>query len=107
MRPLLLTIIALLLGGCLSASSGGSPPAEQTAGTIAVEGRVTFVSLEGGFYGIVADDGRRFDPVNLPPAWEKEGLKVRFRGRPQPGRIGFHMWGTAIEIVEPLTPDSP
>ena len=29
-------------------------------------GTITYINLEGGFYGIVADDGEHYVPINLP-----------------------------------------
>ena len=32
----------------------------------------------GGFYGIVADDGERYLPADLPQEFRADGLRVRF-----------------------------
>ncbi len=61
-------------------------------------GTVHYISLEGGFYGIVGDDGKNYDPVNLPAEFQKDQLKVKFEGRILKDRVSFHMWGEIIEI---------
>ncbi|VAX34664.1 hypothetical protein MNBD_NITROSPIRAE03-1102, partial [hydrothermal vent metagenome] len=33
---------------------------------------VKWIPLEGGFYGLVAKDGRRFLPLNLPPEFRHD-----------------------------------
>jgi hypothetical protein len=62
-------------------------------------GTVTFLSFEGGFYGIKADDGRNYDPTNLPEDLRKDGLRVRFEAKELRDRASFHMWGTIVELV--------
>jgi len=69
-------------------------PREETM----IPGTIRYISLEGGFYGIVSKDGRRYDPVNLPAPFRKDNLPVRFRGKVLKDRVGFHMWGEIFEI---------
>jgi hypothetical protein len=61
-------------------------------------GTVRYISLEGGFYGIVGDDGKNYDPVNLPSGFQEDQLKVKFEGRILKDQVSFHMWGEIIEI---------
>ncbi|MBD3379411.1 MAG: hypothetical protein GF408_03000 [Candidatus Omnitrophica bacterium] len=69
-------------------------------GLITFSGTVDRVSLEGGFYGIVSDEGVKYDPVNLAPEFRRDGLRVRATVRPLPDRASFHMWGEIVEVVE-------
>jgi len=62
-------------------------------------GTIVFLPFEGGFYGIKADNGKSYDPINLPVEFRKEGLRVRFEARELTGRASFHMWGIIVEIV--------
>ncbi|MEA3488783.1 MAG: hypothetical protein U9R44_00370 [Candidatus Omnitrophota bacterium] len=48
----------------------------------------------------MADDGRKFDPINLPEKFKKDGLRVRGKLRPRDDLAGFHMWGQMVEIAE-------
>jgi len=61
-------------------------------------GTVTYVDLEGGFYGIVADDGKRYDPLNLEPGHRVNGKRVRFEGRLQRDRMTTRQWGQVLEL---------
>lgn len=95
---LLLTLLLLACGG----PSNHSPAGPQRPGgrdLIEFTGRIVYVPLEGGFYGILADDGQRYDPLSLPEPWRQDGLQVRVKGRLRPGSVGFHMWGMRIEIL--------
>jgi inhibitor of cysteine peptidase len=62
-------------------------------------GTVRYHSLEGGFYGIVGDDGRHLDPTNLPDSLKTDGLRVRYVARPRQEGISVHMWGTIVELI--------
>jgi len=66
---------------------------------VKVTGTVVFLSFEGGFYGIKGDDGKNYDPTNLPLEFQKDGTRVRFEAKELPGRASVHMWGTIVELV--------
>ncbi len=61
-------------------------------------GTIVYVGLEGGFYGIVDDHGRHWDPSNLPSSFQTDSLRVRFEGIIT-DRPTFHMWGRTIELT--------
>jgi hypothetical protein len=65
-----------------------------------ISGTVKYVGLEGGFWGIVADDGQKYDPVNLPKDYQKDGMKVKFRAQEIEDVASIHMWGKIIRILE-------
>ncbi len=88
MKSLLVTGTIL---ACLAACSVNSE-------LIRGEGTIKYIPVEGGFYGIVTPDGRRYDPVNLDPAFQQDALEVRFSGRVLKDRASFHMWGAVFEI---------
>ena len=62
-------------------------------------GTIKFISLEGGFYGIIADDGRRYLPLNLEKKFKKDGIKVKFKARLKHVPT-IYMWGVPVEILE-------
>lgn len=64
-----------------------------------MRGTIRYMDFEGGFYGIVADGGEHYDPVNLPAGYKKDGLRVRFQVKEKKGVVGIHMWGKIVEIV--------
>ena len=67
---------------------------------IEIEGTVRYIDLEGGFWGITVDDGRKFDPLNLPEKFKKDGLRVNVKLRPRDEMAGLHMWGQIVEIIQ-------
>jgi len=85
---------------------GASKQPEETRSSVmparsyVVTGTVHHVDLEGGFYGIVTDDGQHLDPVNLPKEFQKDGLRLEARVVPLRDRVSAHMWGTPVRIIE-------
>jgi hypothetical protein len=69
-------------------------------GTICGVGTVTFVGLEGGFYGITAEDGKRYDPIVLDHRFHVAGLRIRFEARVREDVMSTHMWGTLVDILK-------
>ena len=63
-------------------------------------GTIQYVDLEGGFYGIIGDDGNNYDPVNLANEYEEDGLRIRFSSKILEDQVNIHMWGTLIELID-------
>ena len=95
-RLSLLVVVVLVIGlaACRGSRNYSGDSSFEATGT------VEYVELEGGFYGIVTDDGRRLDPIDLADEFKVDGLRIRVRARPATGRLGTHMWGTMVEIAE-------
>jgi putative hemolysin len=72
--------------------------ADEARGTVTANATVTYIDLEGGFYGLVADDGKNYLPGNLPAEFRRDGLSVRFTADVQGDAAGIQMWGTPVEI---------
>ncbi len=65
-----------------------------------ISGTVRYLEIEGGFYGLVADDGTKYNPINLPAEYKKNGLRVKFAVREKKGVVSFRMWGKIVEVVK-------
>ena len=68
--------------------------------SISGTGTVIFVDIEGGFYGIISDDGKQYDPLNLGQAYQRDGLRIRFTAKINEVQASIHQWGIIIEIIE-------
>jgi hypothetical protein len=101
MKPWSLLPLLWLLSACHTAPAlgDGHLEREKEPAVITIRGEVTFINLEGGFFGLVDEEGHRYDPAKLPPEFAVDGLPVQVRGRTLPMAVGFHMWGTRIEII--------
>jgi len=86
----LLLLSAILTAPAWAEAQKGQPI--KTTGTIKRQG------IEGGFWGIVGDDGQNYDPANLAPEFQKEGLRVSFEAVPATNQMSIHMWGAIVDI---------
>ncbi len=63
-----------------------------------IQGTVVYNDFEGGFWGIVGDDGQKYRPVDgLPDAVQEEGLRVEAEVEPVTV-LSFAMWGRSVRI---------
>ncbi len=84
--------IAMLCSSCMAVSQGTE--------IVEFTGTVRYIDMEGGFYGIVADDGSRFDPENLPEQYARDGARVAVKASLNPRRMmSTHMWGARVRII--------
>ncbi|MHC4628524.1 MAG: hypothetical protein ACYTDV_16225 [Planctomycetota bacterium] len=115
---LLILICVVALAGCsyMTGSSNdvqrtepnisepGEPPSPDRPPTVPADsfeivGTVVYKGIEGGFYAIDGDNGRRYDPINLPESFRKGGLRVKVTARRRRDAMSLHMYGAIIEIV--------
>ena len=90
---LLSSVLLFLLAG-MTGSSGCILDDEQRVGG---RGTVRYIGLEGGFYGIVADDSSQYFPLNLPAQFKQDSLRVEFKGVIKDTPT-IYMWGRTIEL---------
>ena len=99
MKKILAMGLILLLGAVI-------PACAQTKCGVKGTGMITYLEMEGGFFGIKTDSGAHYRPLDLSEKYRRHGLRIRFCLNPVQGSMGFHMWGTPVEVisVEPLAP---
>ena len=80
--------------------SGATPtPTPGDPLLITKNGTVRHLDLEGGFWGIVADDSTRYDPGTLDLRFQHDGMRVRFDARKAEGQMSIRQWGTLVTIA--------
>ena len=62
-------------------------------------GTVQYVVIEGGFYAIYAEDGRKFMPRHLKKSQEKHGLIVKVKGEILKDVITVQQHGEVLKII--------
>ena len=77
--------------GTASSGSGGNP-------TVSGNGTVTYYSIEGGCWNIVADDGSVYTPTNLSQAFRVDGLRVYFELTVRNDLGGIPCGGTYVTL---------
>ena len=71
---------------------------DEMTGPVNFSGTVVHIDLEGGFYGIRNDTGENLNPLNMPPDFYVDGLRVIGSYRASEG-FDIHQWGTRIELI--------
>ncbi len=101
-RNVLLIVFSILFALSLSCNKyiSHEKNIQSKENIIKAKGTIVHIKLEGGFFGIIADDGNKYLPVNLSKEFQKDGLKVKFEGKFRPDLSGIHMWGKYIEITK-------
>ena len=89
-------LVALPLLACSTTDDRGPlGPGDYVTGY----GQVVWVDLEGGAWGMVADDGSKYLPGGLPASFQEDGLRVWFWGRISDYQIGYIGWGWYLDLV--------
>jgi len=91
-------LLGVLLVGLATWILGCLPQGENQS-FIEIVGTVQWVDIEGGFFGIVADNGIHYEPLNLPEKYQ-DGARVHVVARIRDDYASIHMWGTIIEILD-------
>ncbi|HUU74572.1 MAG TPA: hypothetical protein VMW63_00610 [Methanoregulaceae archaeon] len=94
---IVLTVFIAALGGCITQPSDE----KSVSGT----GTVVYQNLEGGFYGIVADDESHYYPLNLEEQYQVDGLPIVFSGIIRDDVATIVQWGIPLELISVQTLD--
>jgi hypothetical protein len=73
-------------------------PANGGQTEINEKGTVTYLRFEGGFFGIIGDDGKDYDPMDMPQEFKVDGLRVQFTAN-YTDLLSYHMWGYIIKLI--------
>ena len=66
---------------------------------VAGKGTVRRIGEDGGFWGLRGDDGRSYRLEGLSPVYQKEGTRIRFRGRRR-GPLQLAPWSMVLELTD-------
>ena len=62
-----------------------------------IKGKVVYLSFEGGAYGIIDSNGRKYLPLNMPEQLKKDGAEVVCTVKPSDAET-MMMWGEPVFI---------
>ena len=63
-------------------------------------GTVKYMEFEGGFFGIVDENGTKLLPMKLAKQYRKNGTVLKFKGYIIKDMATIQQWGTPFEITE-------
>lgn len=74
---------------------------EQTqSDSVIITGTVTYKDLEGGFFGLIAEDGQRYLLQSIPNKYRQHGLVVKVTGNLRKDIMTIQQFGTPLEVTE-------
>jgi parallel beta-helix repeat protein len=85
------------VGFVLTGASALSTQFTNDDGLIHGLGTVKYLSFEGGFYGIVGDDSKNYDPINMPQEFKVDDLRVQFTAN-LTHYASVHLWGHVVNL---------
>ena len=62
------------------------------------KGTVRYFDFEGGFYGIVTENGGKYLPLNLDSKYKKDGTILKFTGAKAEDMMSIQQWGTMFKL---------
>jgi hypothetical protein len=98
MRMISIQIVVGLFLLILSGTTAWAGDKEKGADILSGTGTIKHIDLEGGFYGLIADDGQKYLPKDLAREFKVDGLHVRFQVKILAGVATIYMWGTPVEV---------
>ena len=105
---------AIAISGCAGEKVTAQPPQvsqnqpqaeKQAEDMINVTGTIVFKGMEGGFYALDADDGRKFMPQGMNKALLKHGMKVQVSGIILKDMLTFQQYGEVLKVTEAVVID--
>lgn len=99
-RSVVAASVCSMIMACSTTSATGAADAAAHTDVLSFSGEVVYVDLEGGFFGIVTDQGKRLDPRALPESVRKDRLRVTGKANVLVDVMTFRMWGTPVDIIE-------
>ena len=64
-----------------------------------IEGKVVYMPLEGGFWGVVDVDGNEWLPLEMADELKKDCLRVILEVRKAKDVFSMFNWGTPVKIL--------
>jgi hypothetical protein len=61
---------------------------------------VKYMEFEGGFWGLVTENGQKLLPMNLAKEFRQLGAVVKFQGQVKGDMMTIQQWGTPFQITE-------
>lgn len=78
-------------------STDEEPPVEPD---YQYQGTVTYIGLEGGFYGVITKSGKKLLPMDLDKKYFQDGAIIQFNGKAAEGMMTIQQWGTPFNFSE-------
>jgi hypothetical protein len=95
---MIIALAVFILAGCMLIENQDAAPVRSD--TFEFQGTVLKNDLEGGFFAIEGDDGKTYEPINLPEAFKQDGMRVKATVLIRKDFGSIHMVGDIVEIID-------
>lgn len=65
-----------------------------------LKGHIRYQTMEGGFYGFVAEDGSKYTLSKLPKTYLRNGLMIEIKAKPLLDVMTTTQFGSTIEVLD-------
>lgn len=97
-------LLAFLLAGCAGekVTEVQTTPElkQQELKMITVRGTIRYKDLEGGFWGLDGDDGKKYMPSGLDKALMIDGMVIEVKGIVEEDVMTFQQYGKTLKIKQ-------
>jgi len=97
--------IMLFIWAIISGVSAASEQISDNSSLFPFEGTIVYQDLEGGFFGIITEEGEKLLPIDLPDKYTIDGLRISGIATPETGMVSSNMWGEMVS-VDDLVPSN-
>jgi len=60
---------------------------------------VKYMNFEGGFFGVISEEGKHWLPLNLNKEFQQEGAVIKVKGKAVKDMMTIQQWGTPFSIT--------
>ncbi len=75
------------------------PSTEVDMKQLSFTATVKYMNLEGGFFGLVAKDGKHWLPMNLNKTFQQDGAVIKVKGHAVEVLMTIQQWGKPFSIT--------
>ncbi|WP_412972890.1 hypothetical protein [Glaciecola sp. MF2-115] len=65
---------------------------------ITLKGQVLFQEMEGGFFGFIDENGKKYTPMGMNKEYLRHGLVIELTGTPLPNMMTITQFGEVIKV---------
>ncbi|GAB2695751.1 hypothetical protein Q4574_19875 [Aliiglaciecola sp. 3_MG-2023] len=83
-----------------------SETSQEEPAMLTITGTIVHKGMEGGFFGLDANDGKKYMPRGINKALLKNGMVVQVKGYVLTDVLTFQQYGEVLKVVEAVEIDS-
>ena len=86
------------IGNSVALSNDIQEVKPQKATIIKLKGQILFQEMEGGFFGFIDENGKKYTPVGIQKDHLRHGLVIELTGELMPNMITITQFGEVVKV---------